>query len=541
MKKAKRHPKESKRIKALDKVKILNTPGEKDFDDIALIAAKLFKVPMVLISFVGESKQWFKSKIGVHISETERDISFCAHTILEKEFMVVNDSDKDDRFFDNPMVKEGLKIKFYAGSHILEPESKLPIGTLCILDSKSREFSKDEIQSLQALARQVQNLLDLKIKVDQITKTLEQTTFQRVAFEKMTEGVVVQNSKGEIIDFNPSALEVLEMTPEQLTGKTSMDEDWVPIKENGDAYPGENHPAMKTLRSGDHNSDVMGINIKDEITKWISVSSNPVFMDASKKPTHVVTTFGDITEERINQHKLIQSAKMTSLGEMAGEIAHEINTPLTVLSLATHQVLKSLKTGEVDKSYIRKKVSLIDSTVQRISTIIRGLRSFVRPTDKDPQVVASIEEILKEALALSKDRLKETNIKVDMKINKNFMVHCVPTLIIQVILNLLNNACDAVHANKKKWIKITAVENKPNVKITVVDSGLGIQSEIADKIMESFYTTKSAGKGTGLGLSISKSIVESIGGKIYYEAVKGHTGFSVELPIYKKPKQTKKT
>ncbi len=541
MRKANLHPKEAERIQALHKIKILNTPGEQDFDDIALIASKLFDVPMVLISFVGESRQWFKSKIGIDISETERDISVCSHTILEEKPLVINDASKDDRFFDNPLVTGKMQIRFYAGSQILEPESKLPIGSLCLLDSKPRDFSKSESESLNALARQVQTLLELKLKFIEVDNTLAQTTFQRIAFNKMSEGVIVQNRQGQVIDFNPSALSILETTSKDILDKKSEDNYWNPTKEDGKAYPIEEHPPMKTLIGGKHHSGLMGLNIKDNDTKWISMNSNPVFMNDCDKPTHVVTTFSDVTEDRLNQQKLIQSAKMTSLGEMAGEIAHEINTPLTVLSLATHQVLKSLKKDEIDKPFIKKKISLVDTTVQRISTIVKGLQSFVRPSDNDPQEVASVEKIIKSALAISKDRLKELEVDIKFKIDDDFEVYCVPTLITQVILNLLNNSRDAIESDKKKWIKITAIKKRSNVKISVVDSGLGIPSDIAEKVMESFYTTKPAGKGTGLGLSISKSIVESLNGSIYYKEVEGHTSFSIELPIYKKLKKLAST
>jgi two-component system, sensor histidine kinase len=530
MEKPKKHPKEELRLKALQKTMLLDSSKDKDFDDLTFVASQLFQVPIVLISLVDENRQWFKSKIGLDIMETPKDISFCAHAILDEKVTVINNAETDTRFSDNPLVTSGIKIRFYAGSPIFEPDTKLPIGTLCLIDSKPRDLKENEVAALIELTRQVEKLIELRFKIHQNETTLNQTIFQRVAFNQMGEGVVIQDINGKIVDFNPSAIKVLGMTADQLLGKTSLDKDWNTIRENGENYPGVEHPSMITLKTGAPCSGTMGVNIKDNQTKWISVSSNPVYLEKNNEISHVVTTFKDITQEKQNQIKLIQAAKMTSLGEMTSQMAHEINSPLAVINISSYQALNALNQKNIDKNYIQSRLQTIDSTVQRISAIIKGLRSIVRQADNDPKQLISIKEVLENTLIICQDKFNKNGITIKQELTEDYKIFCIPALVSQVFLNLLNNSFDAIKNNDEKWIKIT-VEKKSNYKlIKFIDSGNGIPEKIQNHLMESFFTTKPAGEGIGLGLSICKGVINSLNGKIYYETFEGHTCFCIELP-----------
>lgn len=119
------------------------------------MARRLFGVPIALVSLIDENRQWFKSCDGLDVSETSRDISFCGHAILKKEVFVIEDALKDERFFDNPLVTGEPQIRFYAGQQ-LRPFSGQAIGTLCIIDRASREFSADDRQMLADLAQMVE-------------------------------------------------------------------------------------------------------------------------------------------------------------------------------------------------------------------------------------------------------------------------------------------------------------------------------------------------------------------------------------------------
>ncbi len=147
---------EAERVAALRRLGILDTPPEERFDRHTRIASALFRVPIALVSLVDADRQWFKSCFGTDVCESSRETSFCAHAIAgNANILVVPDALQDERFRDNPMVSEGPRIRFYAGSVLHSPEGKR-IGTLCILDVRPRNLSDDERRLLADVAAAVE-------------------------------------------------------------------------------------------------------------------------------------------------------------------------------------------------------------------------------------------------------------------------------------------------------------------------------------------------------------------------------------------------
>jgi hypothetical protein len=153
--------KEVQRLDALKRYDLLDTPAEAEFDDLARLAARFCATPIALISLVDAERQWFKSRMGIDIEESPRDVSFCAHAILEGDVLVVPDTTQDERFADNPFVKDDSRIRFYAGAPLVTPEGHA-VGTLCVLDRKPRELSEDQRDALRVLARQVVAQMELR-------------------------------------------------------------------------------------------------------------------------------------------------------------------------------------------------------------------------------------------------------------------------------------------------------------------------------------------------------------------------------------------
>jgi diguanylate cyclase (GGDEF)-like protein len=149
---------EKKRLDALSALNILDTQSEERFDRLTRLAAKMFHVPIALVSLIDESRQWFKSREGLAVTETSREVSFCGHTILQDKPLVIKDVMSDLRFADNPLVTGEPHIRFYAGCQIKAPNG-LSIGTLCIIDTKPKDFSDDDLESLQDLATMVEREL----------------------------------------------------------------------------------------------------------------------------------------------------------------------------------------------------------------------------------------------------------------------------------------------------------------------------------------------------------------------------------------------
>lgn len=150
---------ERERLNALNSLKIIDTDPEERFDRITRIAKKLFDVPIALVSLVEENRQWFKAQEGLDAKETPRDISFCAHAILNDGIMIVEDASQDKRFWDNPLVQGNPKIRFYLGCP-LKIKKEFMVGTLCIIDAKVRQFSAADQETIRDLADMVQAELE---------------------------------------------------------------------------------------------------------------------------------------------------------------------------------------------------------------------------------------------------------------------------------------------------------------------------------------------------------------------------------------------
>ncbi|MCS7005329.1 MAG: SpoIIE family protein phosphatase [Cytophagales bacterium] len=152
---------ELERLNNLLSYNILDTPSEQDYDEIVSLASQICEVPISLITFVDKERQWFKAKIGIQACETSRDISFCAHAILQDEIFEIEDALQDFRFFDNPEVTGGIGVRFYAGAPLKTPES-FNIGTLCVVDSKPKKLTLAQKEALRVLAKQVVAQLELR-------------------------------------------------------------------------------------------------------------------------------------------------------------------------------------------------------------------------------------------------------------------------------------------------------------------------------------------------------------------------------------------
>ena len=151
---------EKERLEALQHYEILDTDPEQSFDDITLLASHICDTPIALISLIEENRQWFKSKVGMTQSETSRDISFCAHGILQPDVFVVEDALEDERFASNPMVTGDAKIRFYAGAPLLSSDGHA-LGMLCVNDQVPRKLDKNQMDALRALSRQVVSQMEL--------------------------------------------------------------------------------------------------------------------------------------------------------------------------------------------------------------------------------------------------------------------------------------------------------------------------------------------------------------------------------------------
>lgn len=152
---------EAARLEALRQYNILDTPAEQAYDDFTLLASSICQAPISLISLIDAERQWFKSKIGLDVSQSTRDIAFCGHIILSDRTLIIKDTLHDERFCYNPLVTSAPYIRFYAGAPLITPAGYI-LGSLCVIDRQPRELSSSQKMALEALARQVVTQLELR-------------------------------------------------------------------------------------------------------------------------------------------------------------------------------------------------------------------------------------------------------------------------------------------------------------------------------------------------------------------------------------------
>lgn len=230
--------------------------------------------------------------------------------------------------------------------------------------------------------------------------------------------------------------------------------------------------------------------------------------------------------------KMAMAAKMSALGEMAGGMAHEINNPMGIIHARASDLLEMAGESQtVPSATVMEAMENIRKTASRVTKITMGLRKFARETRDDPVTETGVREILEETLPFCMERLRQNSVELrTAPVEESLRIACRPTEISQVLLNLLNNAVDAVEALPEKWVELRVKNAGEDVEISVTDSGGGIPAKIRDKLGQPFFTTKVVGHGTGLGLSISKGIVEAHGGSLHLDSECKHTRFVVRLP-----------
>lgn len=158
---------EAERIRKLEELGILDTLEEQAYDDLTHLAAQICNTPIALVSLIDRDRQWFKSHFGLDASETPRDLAFCAHAILGDDILLVEDSSKDERFYDNPLTTDGPLVKFYAGAPLVMSDN-LRLGTLCVIAHEPRTITAEQKLALAALARQVVSQLELRLKIKEL-------------------------------------------------------------------------------------------------------------------------------------------------------------------------------------------------------------------------------------------------------------------------------------------------------------------------------------------------------------------------------------
>lgn len=265
----------------------------------------------------------------------------------------------------------------------------------------------------------------------------------------------------------------------------------------------------------------------------------PLFHQTSQKLLICAIAF-DVTEKLLMEQKMenerinsINASKLAAIGTLAGEIGHEINNPITIISSLTYMIREMVREKKLSEKFLLDKLNTMDSTANRVIAIVKSLKNLSRKSTNEVKEPCVMRAILEDVVSLSHLRMAKHNIEFVMdKTNPilDYKLECYQIQFSQVLINLISNATDAVEKLPSPWVELILTEDDDFLYFNVRDSGPGVSEELRQQIFEPFFTTKDIGHGTGLGLSISRNIIEAHGGELLVAPRSEGSCFIVKLP-----------
>ncbi len=302
---------EEGRLAALELHGVLDTGPEAAFDDLARLAAQICGTPISLMSLVGRDHQWFKARLGLDVDQTPRAVSFCDHAIRQSGVFQVTDASVDERFAANPLVTGPPNIRFYAGAPLVTPEGH-GLGTLCVIDHRPRELTPEQVEALAALARQVMAQLELRLRVGELHKVIDEGNRTEEALRlseaearklalvasRTDNAVIIADAQGRIEWVNEGFTRITEYSPEEVIGRTP-----------GSFLQGPETDPATVVRMKEHvdrgegfHAEILNYS-KSGRKYWLNIEVRPIH-DASGRLSQFIAIESDITKRRAAEARL---------------------------------------------------------------------------------------------------------------------------------------------------------------------------------------------------------------------------------------------
>jgi signal transduction histidine kinase len=537
-----------------------SSPRDPDLGALVRLAALVCRAPIAAVSLVDQTHQWFLAGQGLALSGTPRALAFCDQTIRGREVFEVEDARRDPEFATSPLVTGDPHVVFYAGAPLLPPSGQA-VGALCVVDHQPRTLSADEREALRLLARQVMRRLEQDralaalralgrervAHLEQLRRYADVTAHseQRLALvlQAVDAGVWDWDLVTGEVHFSPRFAELLELASDS---PLPIEQLFIAVDDHelealhaafGDLFARRLDRLWQEFAVRTAGGDPRWLRFRGQVTTWGDDGA----------PQRAVGLVVDITRDRRRDDQLRAAQKLDALGGLAAGVAHEINTPLQVVShnldyLASQcgEVVASIGTARPDDDVralhddVAGAIAESIDGLDRVTHIVRALKEFSHQGGAVRERV-DVNQMIEHAIALTRHEWKFV---ADVERDLAPGLPPVPAAGYecgQLLVNLLVNAAHAVLAASRPGARgrIGVVTRRigAQVEIRVWDTGTGIAPDIRDRVFDPFFTTKSVGLGTGQGLATARGIVERHGGTIAFDTEVGRgTTFVVRLP-----------
>jgi len=508
---------DAERVRALHALQLLDTPPEERFDRITRLACRLLDVPVSLLALVDADRQWFKSRVGIALTETSRATSFCTHTIQHAEGLLLEDVRDDPRFAANPFVLGEPHVRFYAGIPLAAPDGSR-VGALCVIDREARRFDEAQLATLRDLAA----IAGDELRARPAGRPSPEG-WEKALVAHLPDGILMLNAHGQIVAANPAAEAMFGASGAMLAGRAMselLDEDLLARRRAGLLREGE--PYETGARRLDGGA--------------FPVEFSYCRMTWAARPKFAVTV-RDISHRRAQEERLRATDERRR--HHFATATHELRTPMSSVLGFSELLLKR----DFDPATQRELVEIIHRESARLVDLVNQMLDLARieaggAGELRIKAVA-VDELVAQTL-LSLEGLGQVH-RVGVVLAPGL-----PALagdaqkLQQALTNIVGNAIKYSGPDSPIGIQATLEPraSRPMVAIRVSDQGVGMTPQQQAQVFDAFYRVDrdSGVPGSGLGMTILKEIIDLHGGQIGLQSTPGAgTEVTIFLPAVDDP------
>ncbi len=536
---------EKERLQALSSYNILDTFPDEDLDSITLLASRICRTPIALISLIDDKRQWFKSRVGFEVKELPREMSICQFTIMQESIYEVPDTTKNSDFAENPLVTAKNGIRFYAGAPLKDPNG-FRLGTLCVIDRQPRILDDEQKESLELLAKEVVTHLLMRKQNDELRKSKE--TLQRF-FDLTLDFMCIANVNGFFLKISSTFSSVLGYNEKELLGKPFLEF----------VHPDDVEVTLKEVEKLSRGE----LTIQFE-NRYRQINGNYIWLSWNVKPEPesglLYATARNITESKLAEelyHKNLLLQKEKEIAERSGQMkeeflanmSHEIRTPLNAIIGLSGLLLKKGVLRGKELEYIQT-INLNSSNLFQLVDNILDFTQIESGNFDKRTTEFNIKQVIEDSARSLELTATEKGLKLLTKIGSEVPDAVIghPEKLGQALLNLISNSIKFTTTGEVN-VEAKLITLNPNsavVKFTVSDTGAGIPKEKQEEVFQPFVQVNSSFTrihgGTGLGLAITRKLVEIQGGEIHLQSEVGKGSqfyFTLLFPYNEKAKDSK--